>query len=117
MFFKSLLACFVVQAHHSSVEALKQTKLDMGMYDDVIFAQTASEPDKASDSPVCTLKVHALHPSPIVSVPVIPEINYDTIPGALRRRMARRYEERGEDKPLHLLDEDERQAALQSKEK
>ena len=105
----------VVLAYHGSVvEALKQTKLDMGMYDDVMFAQTASEPEKASDSPVCTLKVHALHPSPAVLTPVLPTINYDTIPGALRRRMARRYEERGEEVPFNLLNEDEREATLQS---
>ena len=52
------LAAVALLAHYG-VEALKQTKLDMSMYNDVMFAQTNSEADSQAAS-CSNLQVHAV---------------------------------------------------------
>ena len=52
--------------------------------------------------------VHSVKPN--LDVPKLPTVSYDkkrSLPSALRRRLARRYEERGEPVPDYLLDEED----------
>lgn len=58
--------------------------------------------------PLCTLNVHSVKPD--LSVPKLPTVDYSMteIPTFLKRRLARRYEERGEPVPDYLkVDETE----------
>ena len=94
---KSLAA--VALLAHSGVEALKQTKLDMSMYNEVMFAQTNSEAESQAAS-CSNLHVHSVEVENVA-----PDASaYANLPSALRQRMARRYEARGEEVPLHLRD-------------
>ena len=82
------------------------TMLDMGMYQDVMFAQIASMQDENDPAtkpenqpaPVCTLKVHTVKPT--FDVPKVPSLS--EMPSFLKRRLARRYQERGEPVPDYL---------------
>ena len=87
----------------SSASALESTMLDMSMYNDVIFAQIKTEQvgDESKSKPVCTLRVHSV--SPVLDVPKVPQI--DLMPSFLKRRLARRYQDRGEAVPEYLKDE------------
>ena len=90
----------------SVVSGLETMKLDMGMYQEVIFAQTKSESeysgeDEAAKPPVCTLRVHSV--SPTLDVPKVPKL--ESMPSFLKRRLARRYKDRGEPVPEYLLDD------------
>ena len=89
----------------SSASALESTMLDMSMYNDVIFAQITTEygGGQSKPKPVCTLRVHSV--SPVLDVPKVPQI--DSMPSFLKRRLARRYEDRGEAVPEYLKDEAE----------
>ena len=93
----------------SSAHALEQTKLDLSMYNDVTFAQIGSTINDASyhSGPLCTLHVHTV--SPDLDGPKQPSIHnaFDEIPNALKRRLARRYEDRGEPIPDYLKDKPE----------
>ena len=71
----------------------------MSMYNDVMFAQTNSEADSQTAS-CSNLQVHSVE-----AENVAPDASaYAKLPSALRQRMARRYEARGEEVPLHLRD-------------
>ena len=90
----------------SSVHALEQTKLDLSMYNDVTFAQIGSTVGDASHhaGPLCTLHVHTVAPD--LDVPKLPTIHnaFDEIPSALKARLRRRYEDRGEPIPDYLFE-------------
>ena len=84
------------------VNALETTKLDVAS----LYKSAAPAPGPILGAPahegVCSMVVHSVKPN--LDVPKLPEVSYGNrdIPSALRRRLARRYEERGEAIPDYL---------------
>ena len=88
----------------AAVSAVQSTtKLDMAMYNDVVFAQTGAFTNYAGASggdALCTLRVHSV--APILDTPKVVEADFANMPSFMRKRLARRYEERGEPVPNYL---------------
>ena len=88
--------------------ALETTKLDIAsLYKSAALAGPIA-PRIGKQEGICSMIVHTVKPN--LDVPKLPTVSYDkkrSLPSALRRRLARRYEERGEPVPDYLLDEED----------
>lgn len=97
--------------------ALETTSLDMNeLYKSVmpkstmlaqIGSSSATEWAVTSNiEPICTLRVHTV--KPMLDIPKLPSVDYSMqkeIPSFLKRRLARRYEDRDEEVPDYLKPE------------
>lgn len=97
---KFALAIMTFAIHSASAT---ETMLDMAMYQDVMFTQIASmqESPEEQPKPVCQLRVHSV--TPTLDVPKVPTLG--EMPSFLKRRLARRYLDRGEPVPAYLRDD------------
>ena len=98
-----------------AADALATTKLDVKtLYGGVQLAQTSSTsqveaqgfPVGTKADPLCLMQVHSVRPN--LDVPKLPPVSYTQsgkeLPPALRRRLQRRYEQRGLQVPDYLRD-------------